>query len=99
MHEKNKEYEEEAEVIMIDGLEHIHCPVCDELVAIYDICRKCRWQNIGETNIESGPNHMTLEEARKQYKETGKIVKPKPKKFKILGYDSEFGIPITEIEY
>lgn len=42
---------------------------------------------------------MTLEEAREQYKETGKIVKPKPKKFKILGYDSELGIPITEIEY
>lgn len=99
MNENNENFEEEAEVIVIDGMEHIHCPVCGDLVAIYDICSKCRWQNTGETNIEGGPNHMTLAEARKQYKETGKIVKPKPKEFKILGYDSELGIPITEIEY
>ena len=50
--EKNEEYEEEAEVIFINGVDYIHCPVCRELVETYDICSKCRWQNTGETNID-----------------------------------------------
>ena len=99
MIEKNESFEEEAEVIMIDGLEHIHCPVCGELVIMYDICSKCGWENTGETNIDGGPNPITLPEARKQYEKTGKKVNHKPKSVKVLGYDSEFGIPITEIEY
>lgn len=25
-------------IIMIDGWEHVHCPVCGNLVETYDIC-------------------------------------------------------------
>ncbi|MCC9396237.1 hypothetical protein LN384_28130, partial [Enterobacter hormaechei subsp. steigerwaltii] len=30
----------------------------------YDICDVCQWQNTGETNIDGGPNEMTLAEAK-----------------------------------
>lgn len=46
MNVKNEEYEE-AEVIFIDGVDYIHCPVCGELVETYDICSKCGWENTG----------------------------------------------------
>lgn len=72
----------EDEIILIDGWEHVHCPVCGELVGVYDICDKCGWQNTGETNIDGGPNHITLAEAQKQYKETGKIIRPNQKVLK-----------------
>ncbi|CCI85343.1 CPCC family cysteine-rich protein [Lactobacillus pasteurii] len=68
------------------------------MVKTYDICFNYDWQNTGETNIDGGPNHITLAEAQKQYKETGKIIRPEPKSVKVIGY-GEFGIPITEIEY
>ncbi|WP_410504267.1 CPCC family cysteine-rich protein [Ligilactobacillus salivarius] len=55
-------------LIIINGSEFVHCPVCRTLTAVYDICDKCEWQNIGETNIDGGPNKMTLKEAREAYK-------------------------------
>lgn len=60
-------------IIMVDGWEYIHCPVCNSLVETYDICDKCSWQNTGETNIDGGPNHMTLAEAKKAYAEGREI--------------------------
>lgn len=60
-------------IIMINGWEYVHCPVCGNLVGVYDICDKCNWQNTGETNIDGGPNHMTLEEAKKAYAEGREI--------------------------
>ncbi|MER0122417.1 CPCC family cysteine-rich protein [Streptococcus sp. ZJ100] len=56
-------------IIMIDGWEYLHCPVCNNLVETYDICDTCKWQNTGETNIDGGPNKMTLAEAKMAYKE------------------------------
>lgn len=55
-------------ITIIDGVEFVHCPVCNALTAVYDICEKCGWQNTGETNIDGGPNKMTLAEAQKAYK-------------------------------
>lgn len=60
-------------IIMINGWEYVYCPVCGLLVETYDICDKCGWQNTGETNIDGGPNHMTLEEAKKAYAEGREI--------------------------
>jgi len=37
------------------------------LTAVYDICDVCQWQNTGETNIDGGPNKMTLAEAKEAY--------------------------------
>lgn len=56
-----------SEVIMFDDCEHVYCPVCGTLTEVYDICDECGWQNTGETNIDGGPNEMTLAEARKAY--------------------------------
>lgn len=55
-------------LIFINGVEHVYCPVCGTLTETYDICEKCSWQNTGETNIDGGPNKMTLEEAKVAYK-------------------------------
>lgn len=63
----------EKKLIMIDDWEYVHCPVCGELVETYDICDKCHWQNTGETNIDGGPNKMTLKEAQAAYKKGEKI--------------------------
>lgn len=63
------------DIIMIDGWEYIHCPVCGELVETYDICDKCHWQNTGETNIDGGPNKITLAEAKELYAKGLKIRK------------------------
>jgi len=49
---------------MIDGWEHVHCPVCGNLVETYDVCH---WQNTGAFNIDGGPNKMTLVEAKEAY--------------------------------
>ncbi|MFS1664421.1 hypothetical protein [Streptococcus sp. zg-JUN1979] len=53
-------------IILVDDNEYIHCPVCSRLVMLYDVC-ECNWENTGETNIDGGPNKMTLEEAKKAY--------------------------------
>lgn len=52
-----------TEIIMVDGEECIHCPVCGRLVQLFDVC-ECNWENTGETNIDGGPNKMTLAEAK-----------------------------------
>lgn len=54
-------------IIMIDGEQYIHCPVCGRLVLLFDVC-ECNWENTGETNIDGGPNKMTLEEAKEAYR-------------------------------
>jgi hypothetical protein len=46
----------------------IKCPVCGSLVELFDVCDVCKWENTGETNIDGGPNKMTLKEAKKAYK-------------------------------
>lgn len=46
-------------IIMIDGEQYIHCPVCGRLVLLFDVC-ECNWENTEETNIDGGPNKMTL---------------------------------------
>lgn len=60
------------EIIVINGEEYIHCPVCGRIVALFDVC-ECNWENTGETNIDGGPNHMTLEEAKKAHIEGREI--------------------------
>ena len=60
------------EIIIINGEKHIHCPVCGRIVALFDVC-ECNWENTGETNIDGGPNHMTLAEAKKAYAEGREI--------------------------
>lgn len=59
---------------MIDGDEYVKCPVCGTITAVYDICDTCGWQNTGETNIDGGPNKMTLSEAIEVYKQ-GETIK------------------------
>lgn len=52
------------------------CPVCGNTVEEYEICEICHWENTGPENIPGGPNHeLTLEEAQRIWKETGKPVK------------------------
>ena len=54
-------------LIIINGDEYVRCPVCGTITAVYDICDNCKWQNTGETNIDGGPNEMTLKEAKEAY--------------------------------
>ena len=54
-------------IIMVDGWEHVNCPVYGNLVETYDICDVCNWQNTGAFNIDGGPNKMTLAEAKEAY--------------------------------
>ena len=61
-------------LIIINGSEYVHCPVCGTVTAVYDICDVCRWQNTGIINIDGGPNKMTLAEAKEAYARR-KIVK------------------------
>ncbi len=64
------------------------CPCCKYYSigfgdrGLWDICPVCFWENGGD-----GPNHMTLEQAQKNFKEIGaiserglKFVNPKSKK-------------------
>jgi len=30
-------------LIIIDGCEYVHCPVCGTVTAVYDICDVCKW--------------------------------------------------------
>ena len=53
----------------IDGYVWLHCPVCGHEVMDFVICDVWGWQNTGINNVDGGPNHMTLEEAKKAYKE------------------------------
>ena len=48
-------------LIIINGSEYVHCPVCETITAVYDICDTCKWHNTG------GPNIMTLAEAKEAY--------------------------------
>lgn len=53
------------------------CPVCSEEVDMFDICDNCEWQNNGPKELESdssGPNIMTLKEAREAYKKDEKLM-------------------------
>lgn len=59
-------------IIMIDGEKYIHCPVCNRLVQLFDVC-ECNWENTGETNIDGGPNKLTLKEAQAAYAKGQKI--------------------------
>lgn len=54
-------------LVMINDEEYVHCPVYGTLTAVYDICDHCNWQNTGETNIDGGPNKMTLAKAKEAY--------------------------------
>ena len=55
------------------------CPCCDyfslDRLAEYDICRVCYWEDDGNDlnslDAHSGPNHMTLREARTNFREFG----------------------------
>ena len=65
----DNDYEQNGKenLIIINGDEYVHCPVCGIITAVYDICDTCQWQNTGETNIDGGPNIMTLTEAKEAY--------------------------------
>ena len=62
------------DIIMIDGQEYIHCPVCGRLVETYDICAVCYWQNTGRANIDGGPNKIILAEAKELFTK-GQLIK------------------------
>ncbi len=53
------------------------CPCCEYYSigfgeeGLWDICPVCFWENGGD----GGPNHMTLEEAKKNFKQFGAIDK------------------------
>ena len=55
------------------------CPCCDYFSLSrrgeYDICRVCFWEDSGQDldrlDEHSGPNHMTLREARDNFSEFG----------------------------
>lgn len=52
------------------------CPVCNSEVDMFDICENCNYQNSGPNeNLDgvTGPNKMTLAEARKAYEKREKI--------------------------
>lgn len=51
-----------------DMQEQFPCPVCGNMVEEWEICDVCNWENTGKTNIDGGPNKMTLAEAQKAYK-------------------------------
>ncbi|HEM5582647.1 hypothetical protein HO861_08515 [Streptococcus suis] len=61
-------------LVIIDDWEYVYCPVCGTLTAVYDICDTCKWQNTGETNIDGGPNKMTLAEAKIAFAEGRPII-------------------------
>lgn len=59
-----------------DGSYYIYCPVCGEIVGFFDICDNCGYQNSGNKeglDGPTGPNKMTLRQAREAYKNGDKI--------------------------
>lgn len=63
--------------IIQNGEEIMECPVCGEKVDIFDICDNCGYQNSGPKEKEgdpTGPNKMTLKEAREAYKKGEKVI-------------------------
>ena len=59
-----------------DGSLYIYCPVCGEIVGFFDICDNCGYQNSGNKeglDGPTGPNKMTLRQAREAYKNGDKI--------------------------
>lgn len=45
--------------------EHVHCPVCGNIVETYDICGLHHWQNtLEDVILMESPNKMTLAEAK-----------------------------------
>ncbi|HFI0299994.1 TPA: hypothetical protein ACGOVX_001502 [Streptococcus suis] len=61
------------EIFLIDEEEYIRCPVCGRDVMLFDVC-ECNWENTGETNIDGGPNKMTLAEAKEAFAEGRPII-------------------------
>lgn len=57
-----------VENVLLDD-RHIKCPVCGRRVRFYTTCANCNWENGGHYEVDGGPNEMTLEEAKKAYKE------------------------------
>ncbi|WP_390895325.1 CPCC family cysteine-rich protein [Ligilactobacillus agilis] len=41
--------------------------LCGHEVMDFYICDVCGWQNTDINNVDGGPNHMTLEGAKKAY--------------------------------
>ncbi|CYU61384.1 hypothetical protein [Streptococcus suis] len=58
---------------VVDGYVWLHCPVCGRNVMLFDVC-ECNWENTGETNIDGGPNKMTLAEAKIAFAEGRPII-------------------------
>ncbi|MEG2246317.1 MAG: CPCC family cysteine-rich protein [Peptostreptococcaceae bacterium] len=55
----------------------IKCPVCNHDVEWFDICDKCNYQNSGPKEKEgdpTGPNKMTLREAKEAYKKGKEVL-------------------------
>lgn len=65
MWEMSVAMEDSKKTWKIDGYVWLHCPVCGHEVMDFDICDACGWANTGINNVDGGPNHMTLEEAKK----------------------------------
>lgn len=55
-------------ILLEEKDDKMHCPVCGNIVEIYDVYEVCNWENTGFINIDGGPNEMTLEEAIKAYR-------------------------------
>ena len=58
--------------------EHVWCPVCGKTeVEEYEFCNVCGWQHDPiqyiEPDLDGGANDMSLNQARKAYKEGKKI--------------------------
>lgn len=67
------------ETILGEPEQLVRCPCCDYHTLSerggYDICRVCFWEDDGtsEANAYSGPNHMTLGEARASFSKLGAV--------------------------
>ena len=78
---KTNRVKSSKEVTVIErDLFEIKCPICGEIVEWFDICERCGYQNSGPGEREdgpTGPQKMTLREARKLY-EQGKSLNKHP---------------------
>ena len=55
----------------------MRCPVCNTEVDMFEICDNCNYQNSGpKENLDglTGPNKMTLKEAKEAYKKGEEVV-------------------------